>query len=190
MSNKEPIEIIPREHLNVEAFEHAVKSLGHSIRRNNRLANRSKKLLKPWNWATLPGFRHPVELVSYVIPNDGDSEDTIMVRMKPGDPTSIKEVSIAGLKPFDPKEHPWFYRSRTYYNDNPTAYWFTDELPRSTASRERRDIERDRAEVFSSQQRLEIQKLLATAESTEDLHNMKLILAGKMEGVLNEITRA
>ena len=88
--------------------------------------------VKPWQWADMPLYPHPVEIVSYPIPAEGKSEidesATIMVRMMPGDPTSIREVSFRLIACFAPDRHEWYYRPKRYYGDNPTAFVFTDEV--------------------------------------------------------------
>lgn len=89
--------------------------------------------VKPWQWGTLPLRGDPVEIVSYPIPNEG-SEDTIMVRMKVGDPTSIKEIPFKAVACFAPDRHEWFLRPRRYYSDNPTAFIFEDELTKEEAT--------------------------------------------------------
>lgn len=87
-------------------------------------------VVRPWQWATLPGREDPVEIVSYPIPANGSSEidrnATIMVRMTVGDPTSIKEVLFRFVACFSPDRHEWYYRQKRYYNDNPTAFVFVD----------------------------------------------------------------
>ncbi len=80
--------------------------------------------VKPWNWATLVLRSDPVEIVSYPDP----IEKTIVVRMTPGDPTSIRTVPVAAIAAFSPDRHEWNSRPRQYYNDNPTAFIFTDKL--------------------------------------------------------------
>ncbi len=77
--------------------------------------------VKPWNWATLTCRTDPVEIVSYPDPMD----DTVVVRMHVGDPTSIRTVSLAHVAAFSPDRHEWNERPRQYYNDNPTAFYFT-----------------------------------------------------------------
>jgi len=151
------------------------------------IAIKQPGLLTPWMWADYLGSENPVEIISYTITNEG-GEDTIMVRMKPGDPTSIKEVPAQCISPFEPDRHPWFYRERVYYNDNPTAFIFKDELAYGRHlpiinSAERRAVP-ERAEVFTSEKRLEIQRILANCPP-EDLNNMKRILAGRCEELTN-----
>jgi len=99
--------------------------------------------VKPWQWGTLP-LGQVVEVVSYPIPPDpgkpqkplgglhrglGLEGYTLMVRMKPGDPTSIREVPLHQVACFSPDRHEWYERERVYYGDNPTAFHFKDELP-------------------------------------------------------------
>jgi len=80
--------------------------------------------VKPWNWATIVLRSDPVEIVSYPDPID----NTIVVRMTVGDPTSIKTVPVKAIAAFSPDRHEWFYRQRRHYNDNPTAFVFLDEM--------------------------------------------------------------
>ena len=88
--------------------------------------------VKPWQWGDLPLYPHPVEIVSYPIPAAGkgaeiDRSATIMVRMVPGDPTSIREVLFRHVACFAPDRHEWSLRRRFYYDrDNPTAFVFID----------------------------------------------------------------
>ncbi len=56
-----------------------------------------------------------------------DARATIMVRMTVGDPTSIREVPLKWIACFEPDRHPWWYRLKHYYGDNPTAFVFTDD---------------------------------------------------------------
>lgn len=110
--------------------------------------------MKPWNWATIPLKSEPVEIVSYPVPNScpvcsgrgdvatigalreaclecrgtGKAETTIMVRLKVGDPTSIKEIPLRAVAAFAPNRHEYIHRARVYYSDNPTAFIFKDEL--------------------------------------------------------------
>ena len=80
--------------------------------------------VKPWNWATIVCRSDPVEIVSYPCP----VEETIVIRMKVGDPTSIRTVPVKAIAAFSPDRHEWITRPRTEYSDNPTAFIFTDEL--------------------------------------------------------------
>ena len=80
--------------------------------------------VKPWNWATLVARTDPVEIVSYPCPVEG----TIVIRMKVGDPTSIRTVPVRAIAAFTPDRHEWITRPRRYYGDNPTAFHFIDEL--------------------------------------------------------------
>lgn len=80
--------------------------------------------VKPWNWATIGIRSDPVEIVSFPCP----VEETIVVRMKVGDPTSIRTVPVKMIAAFTPSRHEWFYRARRSYGDNPTAFHFVDEL--------------------------------------------------------------
>lgn len=83
--------------------------------------------VKPWQWATMPLRPDPVEIASYPIPNE-DGQDTIMVRLKVGDPTSIREVPLRQVACFSPDRHEWYHeRKRVYYSDNPTVFHFADE---------------------------------------------------------------
>ena len=90
--------------------------------------------VRPWQWADMPLKHDPVEIVSYPIPAEGKSEidnnATIMVRMTVGDPTSIREVPFRLIACFCPSRHEWYYRTKRYYNDNPTAFVFSDETGR------------------------------------------------------------
>ncbi len=79
--------------------------------------------VKPWNWATIVMRSDPVEIVSYPTP-----DETVMVRMKVGDPTSIKEVPLKAIAAFSPDRHEWNSRERVYYGDSDTAFIFKDEL--------------------------------------------------------------
>ena len=87
--------------------------------------------VKPWQWATLAGLQDPVEIVSYPIPAQGmgtviDRRATIMVRLRVGDPTSIREVRLCHIACFSPDRHEWHYRPKRYYSDNPSAFVFAD----------------------------------------------------------------
>lgn len=82
----------------------------------------------PWNWASLIGQNDPVEIVSYPIPNLGKIP-TIMVRLKVGDPTSIKEVPMKAIAAFAPNWHEWDLRPKIYSEMNPSSFYFVDELP-------------------------------------------------------------
>ena len=92
--------------------------------------------VKLWQWATLPLYGPPVEIVSYPCPPEVptgqidrhgfDFGCTIMVRMTVGDPTSIREVSFRHTACFEPDRHEWYGRPRRYYGDNPTAFHFAD----------------------------------------------------------------
>jgi len=82
--------------------------------------------MKPWVWATLP-LHGPVEVVSYPWYEDGVWQ--VNVRMKVGDPTSMKTVKARMVACFDPSSHEDYYREKVYYSDNPTAFHFKDELP-------------------------------------------------------------
>ena len=57
--------------------------------------------VKPWNWATIVGRTDPVEIVSYPCP----VEDTIEVRMIPGDPTTMKTVPVRAIAAFAPDRY-------------------------------------------------------------------------------------
>jgi len=83
--------------------------------------------IKPWQWASLPCKAKPVEIVSYPFPRE-DGTEGVMVRMKVGDPTSIREVPARLVAAFEPDRHEDFYREKVYYSDNPTAFIFKDEL--------------------------------------------------------------
>ena len=80
--------------------------------------------VKPWNWATIVLRSDPVEIVSYPDP----IEKTVVVRMLPGDPTSIRTVPLAAIAAFSPDRHEWCSRPRHYYSDNPSAFIFTDTM--------------------------------------------------------------
>lgn len=92
--------------------------------------------IRPWCWGTLVLRGDPVEVVSYPVPPETptgkvdrhglDHGYTLVVRMLPGDPTSIREVPLRHVACFDPSRHEWGQRPRRYYGDNPTAYHFTD----------------------------------------------------------------
>ena len=86
--------------------------------------------VRPWQWADMPLHPDPVEIVSYPIPAAGRAEidrgATIMIRMLPGDPTSIREVPFRSIACFSPDRHEWYSRPRRYYSDNPTAFVFAD----------------------------------------------------------------
>jgi len=94
--------------------------------------------IKPWQWADLPFRPDPVEIVSYPIPAAGhsaiDRDATIMVRMAVGDPTTIKEVPLRLIACFAPDRHEWYYRPKYRYNDNPTAFIFSDKQPGSACA--------------------------------------------------------
>lgn len=83
--------------------------------------------VKPWQWcdAALSG---PHEIVSYPIPAKGraeiDRDATIMIRLMPGDPSSIKEVPLRRIACFAPDRHDWWGRTRLYYG--PNEFIFTD----------------------------------------------------------------
>jgi hypothetical protein len=81
--------------------------------------------VQPWNWATMPGRSDPVEIVSYPIP-DGAGNETVMVRLTVGDPTSLVEVPMNAIAAFAPDRHHWFLRPRRYYGDTGTAFVFED----------------------------------------------------------------
>lgn len=57
----------------------------------------------PWNWATIVGRTDPVEIVSY------PSDETVMVRMVVGDPTTIREVPLKAIAAFSPDRHESYY---------------------------------------------------------------------------------
>jgi len=78
--------------------------------------------VKPWNWASLVGRTDPVEIVSYPDP----IEQTILVRLIIGDPTSIRYVPVSAIAAFSPDRHEWNLRPRLYYSDDPTAFIFKD----------------------------------------------------------------
>ena len=89
--------------------------------------------IKPWVWGTLAGRSDPVEVVSYPIPAEGsgatmDAGATIMVRMMPGDPTSIREAPLRAVACFEADRHEWFYRPKRYYGDTDRAFHFTDAI--------------------------------------------------------------
>lgn len=55
--------------------------------------------VRPWMWASMPFHPGPVEIVSYPIPREGAAADdlkgaTIMVRLTPGDPATMREVAF------------------------------------------------------------------------------------------------
>lgn len=85
----------------------------------------------PWVWGDLPLRHDPVEVVSYPIPagQDGviDDRATIMVRMKVGDPTSIKEVLLRHLACFDKTRHQDWYKPKLNYGDGDTNFVFVEE---------------------------------------------------------------
>jgi hypothetical protein len=92
--------------------------------------------IKPWVWCDMVGSDTPREVVSYPQPAEGangiiDRDATIMVRMRVGDPTSIKQVPLRAISCFDRTRHEWWYRPKRYYGSNPTAFVFTDEDPSS-----------------------------------------------------------
>ena len=80
--------------------------------------------VKPWNWATLVMRTDPVEIVSYPDPED----DTVLVRMTVGDPTSAQWVPLKALAAFAPNRHEWNDRPKRYYGDH-GAFVFTDDAP-------------------------------------------------------------
>ena len=92
--------------------------------------------IKPWVWGTLLGHANPVEVVSYPCPPEtptGEADRfgldrgmTIMVRLMPGDPTSMVEVPLARVACFDRSRHEWDQRPKRYYSDDPTAFHFDD----------------------------------------------------------------
>ncbi len=61
--------------------------------------------IKPWQWGTLAGRSKPVEVVSYP-----DPDGTVLVRMTPGDPTTMREVPAKFLACFEPSRHEDFYK--------------------------------------------------------------------------------
>lgn len=61
--------------------------------------------VKPWNWATIVGRTTPVEIVSFPDPID----NTILVRMTVGDPTTMREVPVKAIAAFSPDRHEDFY---------------------------------------------------------------------------------
>ena len=95
--------------------------------------------VQPWVWATVVGRTDPVEIVSYPVPHENangeiDNRATIMVRMKPGDPTTLREIPFNLTACFDPSRHEWASREKQYYSDNPTVFHFVDELPGEVSS--------------------------------------------------------
>ncbi len=63
--------------------------------------------VRPWQWATMPFRDDPVEIISYPCParhgaEITDPDTTIMVRMVPGDPTTLREVPFRHVACFDP----------------------------------------------------------------------------------------
>jgi hypothetical protein len=116
--------------------------------------------VKPYNWATIAGQTDPVEILSYPFPatcghcigsgeqllfpgttgtcvhcgGTGNREDDqrVMVRMKPGDPTTLKEVPLGAIGAFAPDRHEWFTRERVHYSDDPNVWIWKDELPAAT----------------------------------------------------------
>lgn len=56
--------------------------------------------VKPWNWATMACRDKPVEILSFPTP-----ENTIMVRMTIGDPTTLREVPLNRIAAFSPDRH-------------------------------------------------------------------------------------
>ena len=79
--------------------------------------------IKPWQWATMIGQAGPVEIVSYPDPVD----DTVFVRMTPGDPTTACYVPTKSVAAFEPDRHEWFYRPKRYYSDDPSVFTFLDK---------------------------------------------------------------
>lgn len=84
--------------------------------------------IKPWNWATVPPRRDPVEIVSYPFPKD-DGTTGIAVRRMLGDPNTLEEVNADQVSAFPPTVHEWYMnRERVYYDpNNPTAFYFKDD---------------------------------------------------------------
>lgn len=66
--------------------------------------------IKPWQWATMVGRVKPVEILSFPIPADGDTQAdpetaTIMVRLTVGDPCTLAEVPLSRVAVFHPSQH-------------------------------------------------------------------------------------
>jgi len=78
--------------------------------------------IKPWQWATVVGKTDPVEIVSYP-----DPDGFVMVRMLPGDPTTLERIPVKFIAAFEPDRHEWFYRPKRYYSDDPNVFSFIDQ---------------------------------------------------------------
>jgi hypothetical protein len=83
--------------------------------------------IRPWNWGFLEFHDGPVEIVSYPTPNCG-RPDTVMVRLKPGDPTTLAEVDVTALRGFHPSQHEWFHREKIFYSSDLNVYFFRDDM--------------------------------------------------------------
>lgn len=87
--------------------------------------------VRPWVWASLVGGR-TVEVVSYPIPREGAAADdlkgaSIMVRLTPGDPGTLREVPFSAVACFDRTRHEWWFeRERVYYG--PNEFVFADAM--------------------------------------------------------------
>jgi hypothetical protein len=93
----------------------------------------------PWQWAFHRKWNGhgPVELVSYpwvATASDaaGRGEWIVLIRTKPGNPGSLKEVPLADLHEIGDRTLFFEYRDRErfYYGDGSTDFIWADELPR------------------------------------------------------------
>jgi hypothetical protein len=83
-------------------------------------------LVKPWNWATLPGCTDPVEIVSYPFPDELLGE-AVMVRTRIGDPTSLRKVPLRDVEGFSRTSHGWNAREVVSCPSH-VGFYFVDEL--------------------------------------------------------------
>lgn len=89
--------------------------------------------VEPWVWGEYR-LGHVVEVLSFAIPAADaagtiDERATIMVRMVPGDPTTLKEVALKDVACFEQTRHPWGLRPMYVYGDGNNAFYFTDDGP-------------------------------------------------------------
>jgi len=85
----------------------------------------------PWAWATLAGQTDPVEVVSFPIPAEGqcniDANASVVVRIKVGEPGSLRQVRLEDIACFDKEDHEWDNRPKHIYDCGINAFVFMDE---------------------------------------------------------------
>jgi len=86
---------------------------------------------KPWVWAIWDTNRSgpPIEIVSYPWWDEASLEWLVKARRKVGDPTSLDTIFARHWVTIEPEKHEFAKRERVPYGDNPTAFYFRDELP-------------------------------------------------------------